>query len=125
MNNNGNDIKYIYVTDTGAMMTLNVGTEAQWLAKTVMGTPIAAIAPTGARGRDVEGRTILVDTPQPRSATVGPIAVVVRSGGLSGAIGFMSGDLRSGGAMSWDPSVPGQRDDGVQAWFNWSGPNEF
>jgi len=125
MNNNGNDIKYLYVTDDGTMMTLNVGTEAQWLANTVMGTPIATIAQSGARGRYVEGRTILVDAPGPRSAMVDPVAVVVRSGGLSGAIGLMSGDLLSGVAISYDPGASALRYDAVQNWYSWSGANAF
>src|SRR5215467_10640729 len=121
VNNNGNDIKYLYVTDDGTTMKLNVGTEAQWLAKTVMGTPIATVAQSGARGRYVEGRSILVDAPGPRAALVGPVGLVIRSGGL----GLASGDLMSGVAISWDPSVPGLRYDAIQNWYTWSGVNSF
>jgi len=125
MNNFGADIKYLYVTDDGTTMKLNVGTEAQWLAKTVMGTPIAAIAQSGARGRDVEGRSIIVDAPGPRAAAAPTVGVVVRSGGQSAALGLASGDLLSGVAISWDSSVPGLRYDAIQTWHTWSGIGSF
>jgi len=125
VNNFGSDIKYLYVTDVASSMKLNVGTEAQWLAKTVMGTPIATIAASGAKGRYMEGRSILVDAPGPRSALAPPVALVVQSGGQSGAIGLASGDLLSGVAISWDASVPGLRYEAIQSWNNWSGTGHF
>src|SRR6516162_660492 len=138
MNNSTNAIQYIYVTDDGTTMKLNVGTEAQWLAKTVMVTPIAAIAKSGAVGRYAEGRTVLVDTPggdgigsplpQPvtaRAATPTPVALVVQSAGQSGAIGLMSSDFSSGIAISYDPVAAGLRYDAIPNWYTWSGINSY
>jgi len=124
MNNSGNDIRYLYVTDDGTTMTLRVGSEANWLAKAA-GTVIAAIAQSGARGRYVEGRTVLVDAPSGRAATPPTVAVVVQSGNKSAAIGLMSGDYSGSVAIAYDSSVPGMRYSTVPSWYTWSGVTSF
>jgi|SRR5215831_5678146 len=102
------NIWYLYVTDDGTTMTLNVGDEATWLAGTVNGS--WTHAPSGATVFDpavrVTGQSVLSD-----NYRTYPAPLVVQSGGGNGnakaGLGFIRGDYGAGIALyaAWNGNI--------------------
>jgi len=118
-------ILYLYVLDNGTMMTLGFGGESQWLAQDA-GNAQANFAPSGAQGRYLKGRTILVDTPLQRAASLKPPnCVVINSSGPTAAIGFVDANWNG---MAWYYSGGSLKADTIPGWCSISsgggaGPN--
>jgi len=116
MNNAGADINYLFMTDTGALITLMLGTEADWLAGGGSAAVISTggIAPSGMLDIRRDGRSVLAD----EERTI-PTALVVQGTGKSAALGLVNGDYTGGIAISLDPSTKAVRESTLAAWQAW------
>lgn len=95
-------IIYMYVLDDGTNMSLTLGSEDMWLTQNT-GNVLAFIEPSGAQGRYLEGRTVLVDTPLQRAANLNPPnCVVIQSGGPTAALGIVNSAPCTTQAQLWN-----------------------
>jgi len=120
----GTDIHYLFVLDTGAMMTLYNGTEADYKAPPGAATVVAAIAPSGGLSGPTlnwdtlrrDGRTTLSDGWRGIQSPL-----VIQSAGKSAAIGLVTGDFLGATALYLNPATKAVTTDDLQTWYGWSG----
>ena len=120
----GTDIHYLFVLDTGALMTLYNGTEADYKNPPGAATTVAAIAPSGGLSGTVlnwdtvrrDGRATLSDDWRGLRSPL-----IIQSAGKSAAIGLVTGDFLGATALYLNPITKAVTTDDLQSWYSWSG----
>jgi len=132
MNNNGTDVHYLFMTDsmvvTTQTLTLYCGTEADYKSPPGAAVSVAAIAASGGLSGAVlnwdtlrrDGRSTLSDSYRGFNAPL-----VIRSGGLSAALGLVTGDFLGATAVYVDPTTKVVTTSDLQTWYSWSGTTSF
>jgi hypothetical protein len=117
------DIHYLFMLDTGALLELMLGTEADYIASGGAATIVASIAPSGGMSGSVlnwdtvrrEGRSVLSDDWKGFRAPV-----VVQTNGQSAALGFITDDFKGATALYLDPATKAVKTDDLFTWYGWS-----